>query len=174
MNSYHRIALILGVVMIFTLVKSDAFLLAYDHEMSRLALRDLQGVYVLVGKLNPEIEREGLTKHQIQTDVELRLRMAGIKVLSHEEALKMTGAPFLRISAHVVERKIVKSYIYNTHVELCQDVYLVRKPEIKINDATTWSSSYLLGLTPDLDQIRARVRDQVDFFINAYLSVNPK
>ena len=53
-------------------------------------------------------------------------------------------------------------------------VYLVRKPEIKINDATTWSSSHLLGLTPDLDQIRARVRDQVDFFINAYLSINPK
>ena len=34
-----------------------------------------------------EVERAGLTKQQLQTDVELRLRQAGIRVLTEQEQL---------------------------------------------------------------------------------------
>ena len=80
MNRHHRIALILGVV--FTLVTLDSFVLAQDVDQeSRAVLRGLQGCEVVVENLRPEIERGGLTREQLQTDMELKFRMAGIKVL---------------------------------------------------------------------------------------------
>lgn len=49
------------------------------------SLKGLKGVNVLVDNLKPDIEKDGLKTSSIQTDVELKLRMAGIKVLTFEE-----------------------------------------------------------------------------------------
>ena len=54
---------------------------AVDSEQSRASMRGIEGVGVVVESLDPEVERAGLTKHQLQTDVELQLRKAGIRVL---------------------------------------------------------------------------------------------
>ena len=59
-----------------------------DSEYSRPTLRGLNSVFVLVEEVDPEIERDGLTASQIKTDVELKLRLAGIKVFSRAEAVK--------------------------------------------------------------------------------------
>ncbi len=171
MNIYQRIALILGVVIVFTLIKWDVFVFADENKMSPVALRDLPGVYLAIDE---RIEEGSLTKEQIQTDIELKLRMAGIKVLSHEEFLKAAGRPFLYINTHIIKHETGKFYIFYTQVELYQGVYLVRKPKVETIGVVTWSTRHVLGLTYNLDDIRARVKDQVDSFINAYLSVNPK
>src|SRR4030042_2259715 len=52
------------------------------------ALRGIKGLLVVVEKINPEIEKDGLTENQNQTDVELKLRMAGLNVLTSEERKK--------------------------------------------------------------------------------------
>jgi hypothetical protein len=54
-------------------------------------------------------------------------------------------------------------------------VRLDRDPSIKIFAATTWDVAELgtVGRV-NLRSIRERIKDLVDMFINAYLSVNPK
>lgn len=72
---------------------------AIDSKDGRETLRGLKGVYVLVEHLNPEAERDGLDKTTIQTDVELKLRQAGIQVLTGTEWLAEPGAPCLLVQA---------------------------------------------------------------------------
>jgi hypothetical protein len=121
--------------------------------------------------LGPEIERAGFTKDQIQTDAELKLRMAGIKVLSREERLKEPGMPFLYVNASVVLRSS-PSFVYHIEIYLGQKVILVRDVKT-VSVGYTWSTGSV-GITPNPQYIRDKIKDLVDIFINAYLSVNPK
>ena len=57
---------------------------ALDTQGTRETLRGLEGVEVLVENLSPEVERDGIDKTTIKTDVELKLRQTGIKVLTPE------------------------------------------------------------------------------------------
>jgi hypothetical protein len=54
---------------------------ADDTENNRRTLRGLKGMEAFVASLQPEVEQTGLTKSAIQTDVESKLRQAGILVL---------------------------------------------------------------------------------------------
>ncbi len=159
-------------VAVLALAKLHSLAFAQDTELSRQTLRGLQGVQVLVEDLKPEIERGGLTKQQLQRDTELRLRMAGIKVLSEIESFNTPGAPYLHVYANVVKGKHRPTYIYSITVGLIQKVSLVRAPGIVV-EVITWAVGRT-GFTPELRYIRARIKDLVDQFINAYLSVNPK
>ena len=163
------------IFMVLTLIYLDSSVAAQDTELSRQTLSGLQGVWVSTGtlKLKPEIERDGLTKDQLQTDAELKLRMAGIKVLSLREVLITPGQPCLYIAPNISKYPYRPSgYFFSIFVCLEQDVFLVRSPNIK-NNAITWSVSEY-GITPELKTIREIIKNLVDKFINAYLSVNPK
>jgi hypothetical protein len=61
---------------------APALSFASDDEYTRESLRGLHGVYVLVEDLRPEVEQAGLTVAMIRTDAELKLRLAGIRVLT--------------------------------------------------------------------------------------------
>src|SRR5437879_13447851 len=67
---------------------------ARDTEYTRATLRGLEGVWVVVEGLGPDVEQAGLTKQQLQTDVELWLRKAGIPVLTEKVVLEVPGAPW--------------------------------------------------------------------------------
>ena len=62
---------------------------AGDDEKSRMSLRGLKGMQVVVEHLEPEVEQHGLTTSALQTDVELKLRQAGIPMLdrAHNDVL---------------------------------------------------------------------------------------
>ena len=137
------------------------------------SLRDLKGIYVSVEKLTQEIQKDGLTKDRIQGDVELMLRMAGIKTLSKEEWFDEEGSPSLYVNANVLKLSATREYVYSVNISFKQTVYPIRKP-MEITGAATWSVGGIVGITPDLGKIRASVKEQVDEFIKAYLSVNPK
>ena len=61
------------------------YVFAQDNENTRLTLRGLKGVSLYVEPLDPQIEKSGLTKNQIQEDTELKLKLAGINVLTGGE-----------------------------------------------------------------------------------------
>ena len=65
----------------------------------RATLRGLEGVEVRVARLQPEVERTGVSAQHLTTAVEGQLRQAGIPVLTAHEALTMPGRPSL--SLHV-------------------------------------------------------------------------
>jgi hypothetical protein len=149
------------------------YVLAQDNENTRLTLRGLQGVSLFVEPLDPQIEKIGLTTNQIQTDTELKLKMAGINVLTGGESLKASGHPFFYVDVNISTLTTqITRYLFYIRVELNQEATLVRKPDTKVS-AVTWSAGGW-GIDFSSDNIRQTVKTQVDKFINAYLAENPK
>ena len=164
---------LMGLAVLWSIIgRSGAGSWAYDGKQTHATLRGLQGVNVLIEALEPDVERVGLTKQQLQTDVELRLRQAGIHVLTREERLEMPGSPYLYINVNIILRSEGLA-AFNIDVELRQEAFLAT--DSSLATVSTWS----VGQTGSvgrlrLSDIRNNVRDYVDQFINAYLSVHPQ
>ena len=146
---------------------------AGDTKIDRATLKGLKGVEVVIQDIRSEAQGDGLTKDLLQKDVELRLRKAGIKVLTMAESLKTPGMPYLYVNINTLKEK--ELYAINISVELKQGVYLDRNPAINIH-AETWSakSVVMVGANQMKTHIRESLGNKVDKFINAYFVVNPK
>lgn len=88
------------------------------------SLKGLTGVTVLEENLSAEAEQDRLTRAAIQTDVEVKLRLAGISVLTSAQGLQTPGEPFLyvRVNAMKVSPTALNSYAYSIHVSLRQTI----------------------------------------------------
>ena len=162
-------------IFLFTLSLSTSSLFALNTEINRATLRGLKGVRVLIEDLPPEAEQAGLTKNQLQNDVESKLQGAGIKTLSQEECFKTPGEPYFYINVNVNATKNEgELYAYSIDIGLVQNVILERDPK-QTGYAVTWSTGGL-GLLgkKQLNQIRDSVEDMVLIFVKAFLSVNPR
>jgi hypothetical protein len=175
MYIYKPMALVLGVVSIFTLVRLHAGAFAFDTAVTRSSLRGLPGIFVLVQRLNPELEAEGLTKEQIQLDIESKLQTAKIRLLSKEQYSKTPEAPFLHVVPAVLKVRVgtTSLYTYTVIVRLCQSVHLARNHAIE-TPGFTWTSEGTYGVVRAIGDIRSKIADEVDKFISTYSSVNPK
>jgi hypothetical protein len=121
----------------------------------------------VVATLGPEAEQDGLATSQLQWDVDLRLRQAGIPVVP--------AAPcVLHVSVTTVRREI-GLYAYAIEVAFLQPVRLLRNPKSVHHFAVTWSLGEvgMVGAT-QLATLRSSVMGLVDQFINAYLEQNPR
>lgn len=140
----------------------------FNTEVARKTLEGINEISVVVESMGPEIERDGLTKSQIQTDVEMKLRMTGLNVLTFEKVSKVSGSPWIYVKINIGKTSR-GAYVFNINLELMQNVYLERYSKRSI--ASTWSVEYF-GITPNLDDIRSKTRGLVDDFRNAWVSVN--
>ena len=139
----------------------------------RETLRGLKGFYVLIEELHDEIKQAGLTKSILRTDVELKFRKAGIRVLTRADALLTSGQPHLSVSVRVIiPLESRHGFVYSVLVAFKQDVILFRNRSIKTS-GVTWRNSYM-GINPNLQYVREVVGDLIDDFMNDYLAVNPK
>jgi hypothetical protein len=149
------------------------------EELARLSgqvpFTGLIGVYVLITDMDPEAEKDGLAKSTIRTDVELRLRQAGIRVLNSSEWLATPGSPDLFLRLSTLKPKEGPLYAFGIQLGLVQRVRLARDPNITVM-AVTWEATGRYGTiaTERLSELRAEVRDMVDEFINNYMAANPK
>jgi hypothetical protein len=146
---------------------------AGDSEFSRKSLRGLSGVHVLVENLTDDAKRVGLDTDTIQTDVELKLRLAGITVLTSEESLRAPGMPDLYVNVDVMAFN--GFYVYSVTVEVDQNVMLRRNYDSVIG-AATWSVTGVGGATSQSAKSGGRefLSELIDHFLNAYLDANPK
>jgi hypothetical protein len=89
------------------------------------ALVGLKGVYVFID-LIPEAQFLSLTENKVRTNVELRLRKAGIKVLTNKEWEETPGMPVLlvRVAFHVSQANPHGAYLIS--VDLQEQVTNVR------------------------------------------------
>ena len=150
-------------------------LFAINGKSNLATLRGLKGVGVLVENLLPEVEKEGVIKNQLQIEIELKLRTAGIKVLTKEECLMTPGEPYLYININVNTAKTgCDLYPYTIDALLIQKVSLLRNPE-QTTYAVTWSTGGIGSIDKQiLSQLRENVEELVEVFIKAFLSENPK
>ena len=144
-----------------------------ENEINRESIRGMKGVHVVFEKLGQGEYRDGLAADLILKDVELRLRKNGITVLTEAGMRIYPGNPLLYININSIKINNVKAYMYSLSIELEQSVTLERnKMPMR---AVTWNLG-VVKYTPanKLNNVRKDIKELVDRFINAYLSVNPK
>jgi hypothetical protein len=129
-------------------------------------LRGVTRVNVVIEELPSDAINDGLTKDQLQTDVELRLRGARLQIAGTAYAL-------LYVNTHLMKSR-AGLYIYNVVVQVEQPVTVLANSTITV--APTWHQE---GMGSEMASTMAQtVRDKVAFlvdkFLNDYLRVNPK
>jgi hypothetical protein len=140
-------------------------------------LRGLTGFHVIVEMTNnTSAETRGITKNQLQTDVELRLRKAGIRVLTEKEWALSSRTPALYVNLNILtlDRIAEGYYAYSLNIEVKQLVYLQTSPPVETL-ASTWDKGLAGAAGRDsLEDVRRGLSACVDYLINDYLAANPK
>ncbi len=150
------------------------------QSLGKETLRGLKGVYVLVENLDADTERAGLWKSQIQTDAELKLRKAGVRVATETESINDYGFAtlYINVGTNSLKGSNTGLYAFNVTIQAEQMARLARLPATLppvvsvtyevIGQFGTVGESHLR------DQLRSVVNDGIDTFLNDYLAVNPK
>jgi hypothetical protein len=163
--------LALVVVMVSVLVAADQRTLYDVKPIQRTALVGLKGVYVLVESPKPEAQSLGLTKDQIKTNIELRLRKAGISMLTEKDWLGSPDYPHLSVTVAAITR--AGSYSYMLQLYLSEFVTLARGNRVM---GVIWQT-YRIGIGNEQNtetKTQEQIGDMVDEFINDYMAANPK
>jgi hypothetical protein len=160
------------IVMVCLWAPTLSWAVTYDQKE---VLRGLKGVKVVVENIPPDIERLGLTKKDIQSDVEIKLRKVGIKVFPD---FKLPANTALYVNVHALNPSQAKQLIvYSINIMLFENSYLKRDVgtvgDLKEIRAANWAKATvgLIG-TSNIRDIRKKVEEQVDKFISDYLAVN--
>lgn len=156
------------ILLIGSAVTSGAYGQVRQEEMENL--RGLGQVYVVVERLKPEIERDGLYASTLQTDAEMTLKMAGMSILEPDESDQPPKAPSLILQVNAL--KSAEGYIYDTRVSLREPVFVLRT-RMQM-EGTTIRFRGRFGCTLHLSDIREEARDALDIFIKAWQEANPK
>jgi len=158
------------VLAVVLLVGHNAFV---DAQGTSDSMKGLIGVHVIVQEPSKEAEKDGLTKASIQTDVEVKLRLAGIRVLTREETLKAPGKPYIYVNVDTLRNPSFPFYAYNVRVELFQEVESVVRAGVMVS-GITWQNTRVGSVgASNLREVRDDLKDDMDKFVNDWLTANP-
>jgi len=160
----------MAATVLLALLSESGIARAADDTSGRNTLKGLTGVHVIIDGIREEQKRAGFDQATFQTDVELKLRMAGIKVLTEDEWLKSKGMPLLDVTINALHTQRGEIAPYSLGLELAQAANLSRNGAPAL--VVTWSTA-AVGYG-DLSHVRDGLKDHLEGFINAWLSVNPK
>ena len=132
-------------------------------------LRGISFVWVLIESLGPEEANIGLADDAVRRDVELRLRSAGLRVISPEEAKKIAvkDNTFLYVNVAVTSDGLTATVL----AQFGQAAYLLRNSS-PIGTAFTWTDVSTLS-RPSPDSVRSEIKDLVDKLLNEWLKQKP-
>ncbi len=149
------------------LTAAAAFLWAGDAAIDRATLRGLKAVNVVLDPLAPELQKSGLTRIDLQTRLENRLRDAQIPV--DPSAAEFLG---LRITSVRGNRG---PFAAAFQLALYQPVVLVRDRNSK-SASPTWDVETVVMADPKVLQQAANdsIDDLAGRFVTAWRSVNPR
>ena len=141
----------------------------------RDTLRGLREISVLIEYPPDDLEREGLNREQLRRDIEVRLRQAGLHVLTLSEVANLPGAPYLYVAVYPIIGPSVNVNAYAVALTLKQLVQLSRNPTTELF-ATTWEGPLHFSSLSDskVFDIRSRIFDAVGRFIVDYRDVNSR
>lgn len=136
-------------------------------------MRGIKTLYVMVMPF-PDLEKAGITADMIKTDVELKLRLVGIKILTEEKEVQTFKSPGLSVVVESFYDEATGFFIYFARLSLQQIVSLERIPNLKCV-APTWMTGFIGLASKDKISIKIRdgIKNHVDEFLNDYLAVNP-
>jgi len=141
----------------------------------RETLKGIKGVYVLIEDLNPVAKKLGITEELLKTEVELKLRLAGIRIYSEEEMLEyLYPALYVNLNTHKDTGSGIGFYAFSLEIAIKEAAYIKRNN--RPDHVTTWNDGVLGFFTKEnsLELIREVLKRVLDRFLNDYLAVNPK
>jgi hypothetical protein len=131
------------ILLVLGLVAPTAW--AIDTPNERITLVGLTGVHVVFDEIGEEAERQGVTRAQLQPEVERALRREGLRVLAPGEALASAGRPTLHLRVGLFRvPDAANLYVYSIDLALRQQVRLVRDRTVE-SYAVTWSEHRVVG-----------------------------
>src|SRR5262245_49259431 len=117
-----------------------------DSPLTRRTLKGLDGVAVVVEDLDSTVATSGLGREDIQTDVEVNLREAGIPVLTGSAGMSAPGSPQVYVEVSVFQHSHQPGiYAFSVNLEVSQLAHLSRNPQI-LAVAITWKPKPRLGM----------------------------
>jgi hypothetical protein len=164
MGKRRIVVLATAVAVVFFCVIPFAF--AEDKEITRLTLRGIKEVTVVIESIEPEIEKLGLTQDQVRADVEAKLRGANIAIATDI----VRGRPAVYLYVQVMRPEKINRLFYSVSLSLLQNVVLERDPEVRTN-TDTWVAR-VLGMSSGIEAIRADIRSLLDQFIADFGKAN--
>ncbi len=163
----NKIFTMLCLFLVFLVVPKQVF---SQYDSNFIHLRGFDSLLALVERLDPDLEQAGLTRQQIQTDVEIKLRKAGFKVNAKFELGDNKPALIIKVSSLLNSNGL---FAYSIQTSLSEKVILHRDNSVNGLNAMTWTENTLGTVGRDnVRNIRDTVSDQVDKFLNDYLKGN--
>lgn len=132
-------------------------------------LKGLKGCELVVASFGAEALAAGYSQEAVRSRAELKLRKAGVRVLTKEENLLIEGRPYLYINVNTTADGTAKSVSFSVQVSLFEVATTARTGSAV---AIIWHTSavgrgsveYVLG---SLDR-------RMDVFLNDWLKANPR
>jgi hypothetical protein len=141
--------------------------LTYKQE----SLARLKRVYVLVEGVDADAEKLGLSEEQLKTVIELRLREAGIGLLTREQSFQEPGTPIVYLNVCAQPGAESRTGYFFMSLQVRQEASLTRDPEIA-TFASTWNDGMLCR--GDRSMAQEALDGMLKAFLNDYLAANPK
>ena len=149
---------------------------ASDDKSDRATLKGIKAVCVVVEGTDQAHSK--LSKDQLQSDIEGKLKQAGISIdKSGTTCLYVNVRALQAIGRQAIVRKErpIPLYAVDVRLEFLQTVALTRDPSAKAY-APTWSMANMATVaSDDLSKTALEITiSLVDQFVTAYKSVNPR
>lgn len=141
-----------------------------SQRLTEGSLRGLKSVAVLVSINHKEGEFYDNLKDQIKTTVELKLRQAGMKVLS-SNAESILSVHVIILKLKINEESDHFAYAYES--SLLEDTSLKRnKQNISCPASKVWYDGLSIAVGSDIFKLKERILDSMDGFLNDWLADN--
>ncbi len=161
-------------VLVVLLFGAPAASHAYEEEV----LRGLKGMCVAVAPISSEMEKLGLSAPELQKDVELHLRQAGITVLRPKDLYRQEGCSglMIRVNGSISSVGSTRLVAYDIQLGVMELVQLRRPTLVPIIPAQTWGyeSEVMFAKATQVALITKAVKELVDKFIRDYRAANPR
>jgi|SRR5579871_119246 len=138
-----------------------------DTKLDRATLAGIKAVNVVIDRLDPQLEEQGITQDMLRSRIEEKLR--GASITMDPKAVEFVGL-------HIVSMQAGKQpFSLCFSLALYQPVLLVRDQKIR-TASQTWDVNAILVVPPKpLVQSTLNTADQLaDLFVEAYRSANPR
>lgn len=167
------VLLILPMLLTFKTFDLPAF--ALDEDTSLKSLRGVKELAIVIEGIPNFLEKE-LKKEIVRKDIQNKLQIVGIKVLADKDASAL-NKPLMHVAMLIEPRGVVNTpgeerCSFYISVSIQQVVVLERDASIRFFSAS-WSSAER-GAGRSGEDVRYVIKDLVDKFLTAYVSVNPK
>jgi hypothetical protein len=140
----------------------------------RESLAGLPGVVVVIEKIAPEAQVDGLSEEVIQEAVEGILQASGVRVFIESKTVKVSSNPWLYVQSNIGKEGTL--YFYNISLRLIQEVIAVHGRQYSMA-ATTWegNTAGFVGIGSNLREVILNVIETwVKTFANDFGGVNPR